>query len=219
MIVSRLMRATRFAAVGVIGLIGIGALTSTEAQAATTTAEQCGASGGAVQLQSVGLQNSTSVTLVAYTPEGPWVGEGQFRVFCTADNNDIENVTVAVKAFDAPAPPAATFLINDQPGPVNIGPVTGWTSFKISSPTPELNLAVQPVGTQLEFVVSAGTSNYNPWYMDLGVGAVVFGTQYAGGTIFAALPELSSVVLFGFGALLAGGYVLKRTADHRRRRI
>lgn len=211
--------------VGTAVLIGMALVSasSAAAQSGTVTTEaQCAGAGGQVNVNWLAISPGATIVM-DMQEDGTYSGPAQVRVYCRnpltfADLGDIEDATVLVQAYNAPTAPTAVFLINGVTGPVTLGPFTGPTTFTISSPTPNLHLAVQPVGAHIEVLTSVTTSGGTTQLPTIPLwGGVTFGQVWNGGPIVAQTPELGSMALFGSGAVGMAGYVMTRLRAGRRR--
>jgi hypothetical protein len=202
-----------------VGLLGAVLMGSTSVSAAGLTQADCNTARGvpATRVRNeVGLQSAGDIVMTLQ-PDGSFQGTGLIEVFCKgptgADLGGIQGAKVQIAATPD-AGVVTTFLINNVPGPVVIGPFDSSASFTLTSHTPNLNLQVSAdpnadgaIGSHTETVIAA------------------FGQTLTGdhpisqeGGIFAATPELDSIALFGTGATGMAGYVLMRMRAARGRR-
>ncbi len=201
-----------------VGLLGAVLMGSTSASAAGLTQADCAAARGtpAVSVRNqIALQSAGDITMVEQ-PDGSFQGTGLVEVFCQSATHTnlggIQGAKVQISATPEPGI-ATTFLINNVPGPVVIGPFDGSATFTLTSHTPNLNLQVSTdptadgaIGSHTETVIAAFGQN-------------ISGPPIAQeGGIFAATPELDSIALFGTGAMGMAGYAIMRMRAARGRR-
>jgi hypothetical protein len=185
----------------VVGVAGIGVVGVVPVSAQSA----CGGPGNvAVEFLGVGTSNT-----ILMEQAGGFQGDVRVRVYCGTDGSLVPNSTVALSTS---VPNSSVILPSGthdatEPAVATVPLPTGEALISIRSSDPNLNGWKAKVGTNTVTVTGAYGTNLNP-------------SDYptASGALWAQTPELSSLALFGSGALGMAGYGLARLRAMRRRR-
>lgn len=186
----------------VAGLLALGVLTAMPASAQAACQNSTG-----VLVEFLGV--GTSNTIIMEQVGGSFQGDVRVRVYCGLDGALIPNATVSLTTTvpNSQVLQGSTWQAATSPSAVVISLPTGESTITLRSSDPNLTGWKARVGTNTVTVTGA-------------YGMVISPTDYptATGAIWAQTPELSSVALFGSGALGMAGYALTRMRAARRPR-
>jgi hypothetical protein len=190
------------AAAAVVGLASLGVVSTIPVSAQSACQD-----GSNVLVEFLGA--GTSNTIMFEQTDG-FQGDVRVKVYCGADNTPVPNATVTLSTtvpnsfviVPGGAPQPAT-----SPATAIVSVPTGDTLVTLKSSDPDLTGWKAKVGTNTIVVTGAyGTSLAENDY------------PTATGQLYAQTPELSSLALFGSGALGMAGYGLTRLRAMRRRK-
>jgi len=190
------------AAAVVVGLASLGVVSTIPVSAQSACQ---GPDGVQVEFLGVGASNT-----ILYEEAGGFRGDVRVRVYCGADGSLIPNSTVSLSTT---VPNSAVILPGgaeqpaSDPAVATIAVPTGETLVTIKSSDPDLNGWKARVGKSTVTVTGAYGTALSPADYPLAEGA-----------LYAQTPELSSLALFGSGALGMAGYGLTRLRAMRRRK-
>lgn len=192
-------------------LTGVAGAALTVALGGTALADpapnNCGSSSMSVGVQFLALQSAQNITLVA-GPDGTFSADVRVRVFCQHNGVDLGEVTGSHVVIVTTVPgTTANGLGATAPHYATIDLPSGVGNVHLASTDP--GLAPGQVFARVGWEATVVTVAFAQ-HIDLDDSPVQIGRVYA------ATPELDSILLFGSGAVGVAGYALTRVRAKRR---